>query len=939
MSIRGKILFWFLLPTILIGIITAGTVYYSIRKTVEQNIFDQLIIASDELQERVRVYLQGKKGRIIDFGSDGFVRDCAEKIINEIDVDSYTGLLNQHLLNNKKPLDLDLLEVFIVDPRGKVIGTSEISRIGQNISGEIYFAETMRRGSFISDLHYSPEFKQNTIEVAKLLFSREGNKLIGMIFNRYRGDSFKIITHSGFSEEFRELMKEEGLGKTGELYIINNDKLMITESRFIKNTILKQVVETEGVQNTLDNRTGMIGLYMNYRGVSVLGVSRYFEEMEWVILAEKDASEAFAPIRRLRNITIIIGTIGIMFIITIAIFLAKGITKPIKRLIDGTRRIASGDLEHPITISKRKDELKGLAESFNLMMSKLRESKEKNDQLFLEVKRGRDEWQRTFDAITDGLSIHGSDHTVRKLNLAMQDMLNVTHEQAVTMKCNELIYERVNPLDICPFNKKGENIRSDSMEVTIDRLGKTFLVSTYPILDSCGKLIGCVHSMKNITEQKKMEKQKECINNINKIIATSLDIRDVYEGVNNEIGKHIDFDHMGITLVDEKDYMIDVFAVTKDKKFTHMNGTRQNDVGLVTGRAKIQRDKQFPKKGSATREVIAACAPIITCDTAEGIFSTDDKLFKEGIRSHLNFPLVYKGKAIGAIIFGSRIVNNYSSDQFDLLRQTAPQLTIAIINTRLYLNTKKSEEDIRKYSQDLEKTNRELVDIHKDVARHRKELQLLSERIVLIQEEERKNLSRELHDQTGQALVALKTNLGIIDQLLPEYAHDARHRLRKSKQLLDKTMEEVRSLSFRLRPPMLDDLGLVPTIRSYSRDFTARTKIAVNLISNIKDKRLQSDLALSLYRMVQEALTNVVKHSDAKTVQINVYHEDSELILSIKDDGKGFDIEKIRQDGVNEHGVGLLGMRERFTSIGAEFQILSKEGEGTKLTARCQVKT
>ena len=98
---------------------------------------------------------------------------------------------------------------------------------------------------------------------------------------------------------------------------------------------------------------------------------------------------------------------------------------------------------------------------------------------------------------------------------------------------------------------------------------------------------------------------------------------------------------------------------------------------------------------------------------------TDDRLFKEGIRSHLNFPLVYKGKAIGSINFCSKIVSNYSRDQFDLLSQIAPQLTIAIVNTRLYLETKRSEEYIRKYSQELEKTNRELTEMHKNVERQR----------------------------------------------------------------------------------------------------------------------------------------------------------------------------------------------------------------------------
>jgi signal transduction histidine kinase len=130
----------------------------------------------------------------------------------------------------------------------------------------------------------------------------------------------------------------------------------------------------------------------------------------------------------------------------------------------------------------------------------------------------------------------------------------------------------------------------------------------------------------------------------------------------------------------------------------------------------------------------------------------------------------------------------------------------------------------------------ELGKSFRNIERHRKELQHLSERIVLVQEEERNKLSRELHDHTGQALIALKTNLEVIDKLLPENVHESREWLKDSKQFLVKTLEEIRNLSYSLRPPMLDELGLVPTIESYSKDFSAMTKIAVNIKSNLKTK-------------------------------------------------------------------------------------------------------
>jgi signal transduction histidine kinase len=186
-------------------------------------------------------------------------------------------------------------------------------------------------------------------------------------------------------------------------------------------------------------------------------------------------------------------------------------------------------------------------------------------------------------------------------------------------------------------------------------------------------------------------------------------------------------------------------------------------------------------------------------------------------------------------------------------------------------------------------------------------------------------------------LIALKTNLEVIDKLLPGDAHEPREWLRDSKQFLIKTIEEIRSLSFSLKPPMLDDLGLVPTIESYSKDFSTRTKIAVNIKSNLKDEKLRPNLELSLYRMVQEALTNILKHSEAKTVQINIYQENSTLVLSIKDDGKGFDIKKMGQGGVKDYGIGLLGMRERFASAGADFQVYSTKGKGTQLIAKCKL--
>jgi len=230
----------------------------------------------------------------------------------------------------------------------------------------------------------------------------------------------------------------------------------------------------------------------------------------------------------------------------------------------------------------------------------------------------------------------------------------------------------------------------------------------------------------------------------------------------------------------------------------------------------------------------------------------------------------------------------------------------------------------------------ELIKSFENVERHSNELQLLSKRIVVVQEKERKNLSRELHDEAGQTLVALKINLEMVSKLMSKDTVQAHKYLDESEKILNNTIRVLRNMSFFLRPTILDDLGLVDAIESYASVFTARTNIAVDVRSNLEARRFKQDVELSFYRMVQEALTNVVKHSEAKNVHVQIYEEGSELILSVQDNGNGFDVKKESEKQTDTHAVGLLGMRERFASIGADLSILSAPGEGTTLIARYQ---
>ena len=334
--------------------------------------------AIQDTEKRYSQLIAVNKARIIDFSSDGFIKDCAKEIIRKEDMGFYyADLLNTHLQVNKQPLDPDILAVFIVDINGKVISSTEIGQVGtgRNVSGETYFTKTLlKTGSSIGDLRYPQGLRQNAyFDVASLLMSRQEGSPIGIIVNRYRGDNLMGVTRSRISDEFEQRL--EGLGETGEMYIVNSDKLMITESRFIEDAIFKQVVDTAGVLAAFENRRGMIGIYPDYRGIPVLGVSRYIEEMDWVLVAQKNVTEAFTSLVHLRNFTVIMGIMSIIVIATIALFISKGITRPIYALVTATKTIARGDFTHVIQVKSR-DEMGELSIAFNQMSADLKRSNE-----------------------------------------------------------------------------------------------------------------------------------------------------------------------------------------------------------------------------------------------------------------------------------------------------------------------------------------------------------------------------------------------------------------------------------------------------------------------------------------------------------------------------------------------------------------------------------
>jgi two-component system, NarL family, sensor histidine kinase UhpB len=209
----------------------------------------------------------------------------------------------------------------------------------------------------------------------------------------------------------------------------------------------------------------------------------------------------------------------------------------------------------------------------------------------------------------------------------------------------------------------------------------------------------------------------------------------------------------------------------------------------------------------------------------------------------------------------------------------------------------------------------------------RARLRALSTRLLSIQEEERRRISREIHDELGQLLTALRLDLGWLSQKLDDQPGPLRAKLESMAELVDTSVESVQSIASNLRPALLDDLGLVAAIEWQVKEFQGRTGLVCRLAIGSPNLRLDGELSTTVFRVVQEALTNIARHSGARRVEIKMRAVAHCLVLIVRDDGRG--IRKAEAEGAT--ALGLVGMRERVLHRGGVLRIKGMPGKGTLL--------
>jgi signal transduction histidine kinase len=225
-------------------------------------------------------------------------------------------------------------------------------------------------------------------------------------------------------------------------------------------------------------------------------------------------------------------------------------------------------------------------------------------------------------------------------------------------------------------------------------------------------------------------------------------------------------------------------------------------------------------------------------------------------------------------------------------------------------------------------------EITKDLRDSTEQIQAMSRRLVDIQESERRQFARELHDRVGQNLTALSISLDILKTQLPgNGSQPLRTRLDDAASLLESTSGTIENVMSELRPPMLDDYGLLPALQWYASEFSVRTGIEVSVEGDERMERLTQASEIALFRIVQEALNNVAKHAHAGRVHITLERAGAQLVLTVADDGVG--LGTTTPSGTRQRrGLGMVTMRERTQAVGGEFEIGAAPGRGTRVLVR-----
>jgi len=563
--------------------------------------------------------------------------------------------------------------VFITSVDGKFI---DVNQSGVEILGYQNKEELLK--IFVKDTYFNPEDREKFIhgiayqgfakDFETKLKRKDGTPIDVLITASVRkNEEGQIIGYEGIIKDisFRRSIEEELLQRTNELEALYNLSVLINQTLDLERVLPDAL---DRASNLTGYEMGAIYLYNEVEAILELKFNKgyppaFAENVKIVKFGEGVAGKA---VQLKKPVTLMIDEYPTPQFLSLlreeGIQSLVGIPLLAKEKAIGAITLMSRTVH---TLTQREiNLLESIGNQIGLALE--------NAKLFSNVAKAKSEWETTFDAVTDLITIRYKDYRIIRANKAAFKRYGLKPEQMIGKKCFETLRQSDQPCEGCYVSETLRTKKPVSGERDSKYLNGIFQYYTFPIYDEKGEVVAVVDLAREITEKKRLEIEKEVVNNINKILASSLDVRQVIKTVHSELNKVFDSERMTITLLSEGGEGFQYFALEKDYEAKELAG-----------------DVIYPKEGTPFAKVIESGLPVIVADTEKSDFWVDQKLLKEGIRSSLVFPLEYKGKVIGTMNFGSKEIRHFSEKHFNLLNSIAPGLAISIQNSLLFEETKK----------------------------------------------------------------------------------------------------------------------------------------------------------------------------------------------------------------------------------------------------------
>ena len=512
--------------------------------------------------------------------------------------------------------------------------------------------------------------------------------------------------------------------------------------------------------------------------------------------------------------------------------------------------------------------------------------------------------QDMVDGVEDDFMVIDSEYRIRLANLTVRGRLRHRAKSPIGELCYEVLYDRDRPCGAplwdCPLRKV---LESGTMKTVIHPdlvpgANRYLKITAYPLHDSYGNTTAIVEMRRDVSAERELESQilrrhhqLLALSHISSAVSGLWDLDAILRIALDNVLEIINSDIGGILLLDEE---------TEKLRYCVQHG-------LST------------KYAEEIRMSIGEGIGGRVAQTGESILLEDiskdpravhlDLISAEGLKGFISIPLKAKEKVVGVLNLASHVAGRFGADDISLLSSIGDYLGTAIEQARLYTRLSRSGE----------------------------RYQTLLQHALSAQEEERKRIARELHDETSQSITSLTLNLQAIIQMAEMIGvrdTELMEKLKTTHSYAIHAGHEVVKLMKELRPTLLDELGLPAAIHRYAKDTLQAQGIEVSAEFEGTDERLPPEVEVTLFRVAQGVIGNTLEHSMAKNASIKLTCSASECLLCIEDDGKGFDVDKVTRVDPSGRGAGVFTMKERVKLVGGVCHIESRPGQGTRVVVK-----